>query len=113
MQLLAGLPGGEGAGLVEHPPHGQVVRPGTGLRTIPVDEEELPHAVRGGREQVAPEPEDVAVPGVDARDRTSTHEVDLVGHGDAGDGGATDVVVGDQERRRDARQHADLVADVA
>jgi len=97
------------AGLLEHGPHGQVVRASTGFGAIAVDEQELVNAVSGGGQQISPEPQHVAVPGVEARHRAATHQRHLVSDGDARDCCSTDVVVRDQEPRRDRAQHADLM----
>ena len=80
-------------------------------RLVAVDEEELVDAVGRRGEQVAPEPEQVAVAGVEAGDGAPAHRLDLVGDGDARDGGPADVVVGDQEGAGDRAEHADLVPD--
>ena len=82
-----------------------------GQRLVAVDEEELVHAVGRGGQQVTAEAEQVAVAGVEAGDGAPAHLLHLVRHGDARDGGPTDVVVGNEERGGDRAQDADLVPD--
>jgi hypothetical protein len=53
----------------DHRSDGEVVRSGARLRSVAVDEQELVDTVRGGREEVPSKAEDVAVPGIDTRDR--------------------------------------------
>jgi hypothetical protein len=103
---------GELSRLGDHRANGQIVRTRAGFGPVPVDEQELINSVGGCGEQIAPEAEQVAVPCVEARDRPSSHQSDLVGNRDARHGGTTEVIVRDQERRRDAAHHADLMPDV-
>ncbi len=100
----------EPARCADHLPDGEVVGTPARLGPVAVDEEQFVDAVGGGGEQVAPEPEDVAVPGVQAGDRPATHPGDLVGDGDARHGCPTDVVVRHEKCRGDRAEHADLVA---
>ena len=102
---------GEVARHVDHGSHREVVGSSSRLGSVAVHEEELLDAVGRRGEQVAPEAEQVAVPGVDARDGAAPHLRDLVGHGDARHGRTTDVVVRYQEAGCDRAEHPDLVAD--
>ena len=102
---------GERPDLVDHLAHRELARARADRRVVAVHEEELVDAVRGGGEQVAPQAEQVAVARVEARDRTAAHRLDLVRDRDARHRRAPEVVVGDEERRRDAAEHTDLVPD--
>jgi hypothetical protein len=98
--------------LVDHAAHGQVARPPPLFRGIAVDEEEMVDAVRGRGQKIAPEPKQVSVARVDARNRPAAHVRDFVRDGDARHRGAAQVVVRDEECIRDRPQHVDLLADV-
>jgi hypothetical protein len=63
----------------------------------------------GRGEKVAPEPEQIAVPSVEAGYRSASHLIDLVGDGDARDSRSTDVVVRNQKARSDFGHNANLV----
>ncbi len=102
----------EPPGFVDHRANREIVGPSPCLGPIAVDEKKLVDPVRRSGEQVALEAENVAIPGVQTRDRASAHQRHLVGDSDARHRRPTDVIVGDQERRRDAAHHADLVSHV-
>src|SRR5262249_51772422 len=76
---------------------------------VAVHEEELVDAVRGRREQVATQAEEVSVARVEARDRPAAHRLDFVCDRDARHRRPPEVVVGNEKRRRDAAQDADLM----
>ena len=58
------------------------------------------------------EAENIAIAGIDARNRVASHELHFVSDGDARYGRSSDVVVRDQERIGDGAEHANLMADV-
>ncbi len=84
-------------GFVDHPAHGQVGRSGAFAGFVAADEQEVVDAVGGGGEQVPAETEEVAVSAVHAGHRWGAECCDFLGDGDAGDGGAAEVVVRDEE----------------
>ena len=65
-----------------------------GDRRVAVDEEELIDAVRGGGEQVPPIPKQIAISGVETRDRPPSHRLDLMSDRDTRDGRTPEVVIG-------------------
>jgi hypothetical protein len=84
-------------GFFNHRADGQVAGAPAQSGFVTVDEQELPNPISGGGEQVAAKSEQVAVPGVEARDAVPAHSLHLVRDRDAGNGRAANVVVRDEE----------------
>ena len=63
----------------------------------------------GRGEEVSSEAEQIAVASVEAGDRSTSHLIDLVGDGDAGDSRSADVVVRNEKARSDFGHDANLV----
>src|SRR5262249_42704132 len=98
--------------LLDHRPNRELRGTRTRARTVAVHEEELIDAVRGGGQEITAEAEQVAVTRIQTRDGPPTHQADLVRDRDARHRRPADVVVGDEERARDATQDADLMTHV-
>ena len=95
--------------LLDHRPHRQITRPPTRTRLIAVDEQELTHPVRSRSKQITPEPQQITVPRVQARDTPPAHRTDLVRHRNTRHRRPPNVIVRDQERISHRAQHPDLM----
>ncbi len=58
------------------------------------------------------EAENIAIAGIDTRNRVASHELHLMSDGDARYGRPSDVVVGDEEGISHGTEHPNLMADV-
>ncbi len=56
--------------------------------------------------------ENIAIAGIDARNRVASHELHLMSDGDARHGGSSDVVVGYEEGISDGTEHPNLMPNV-
>ena len=103
---------GELPGFSDHGADCEIVRSSTGLWAVSVNEEELIDAIRRCRQEIPVEAQHVAIAGIDTGDGAASHELDLVGYGNARDRRSADVIVGDQECTGDRTQDANLMADM-
>jgi hypothetical protein len=95
--------------LLDHRPDRQITRPPARTRLIAVDEQELAHPVRSSGKQIPPEPQQITVPRVQARDTPPAHRTDLMRHRDTRHRRPPNVVVRNQESVSHRAQDSDLM----
>ena len=62
----------------DHGANREIVRPSPSLGPVPVDEKEFVHSIRRCRQKIPVKSEHVAIPSIDARDRATPHELNLM-----------------------------------